>query len=130
MHVGRASPGGMRCSRAVPSTSPWGGPYDVVLMTNFLHHFDVSTCEQLAARAYGALAPDGRALTLDFIPEPDRVTPPATAGFALVMLATTARGDAYTFAEYQAMFARAGFERSEFHPLPPTMQQAVVSYKG
>jgi hypothetical protein len=38
-------------------------------------------------------------------------------------------GDAYTFAEYERIFARAGFSRSEFHPLPPTAQQAVVSYK-
>ena len=109
---------------------PWGGPYDLVLLTNFLHHFDVPTCETLAAQAYQALAPGGRALTLDFIPEPDRVTPPSTAGFALVMLATTARGDAYTFAELEAIFARSGFVRSEFHPLPPTQQQAVVSYKA
>ncbi len=109
---------------------PWGGPYDLVLLTNFLHHFDIPTCEQVAARAHAALAPGGRALTLDFIPEPDRITPPSTASFALVMLATTARGDAYTFAEYQAIFARAGFLRSEFHALPPTTQQAVVSYKG
>jgi 2-polyprenyl-3-methyl-5-hydroxy-6-metoxy-1,4-benzoquinol methylase len=108
----------------------WGGPYDIVLLTNFLHHFDAPTCEQLAAKAYAALAPGGRALTLDFIPEPDRITPPSTASFALVMLATTARGDAYTFAEYQAIFAAAGFLRSEFHALPPTTQQAVVSYKG
>jgi 2-polyprenyl-3-methyl-5-hydroxy-6-metoxy-1,4-benzoquinol methylase len=108
----------------------WGGPYDIVLLTNFLHHFDVPTCEQLAAKAHAALAPGGRALTLDFIPEPDRITPAATANFALVMLATTAHGDAYTFAEFQAMFARAGFSRSEFHALPPTTQQVVVSYKG
>jgi 2-polyprenyl-3-methyl-5-hydroxy-6-metoxy-1,4-benzoquinol methylase len=108
----------------------WGGPYDVVLLTNFLHHFDIPTCEQLAARSFAALAPGGRALTLEFIPEPDRVTPPGTATFALVMLATTAHGDAYTFAEYQALFARAGFVRSEFHALPPTTQQAVVSYKA
>jgi 2-polyprenyl-3-methyl-5-hydroxy-6-metoxy-1,4-benzoquinol methylase len=108
----------------------WGGPYDIVLLTNFFHHFDEPTCEQLAAKAYAALAPGGRALTLEFIPEPDRVTPPATATFALVMLATTAHGDAYTFAEYQAIFAKAGFVRSEFHALPPTTQQAVVSFKG
>lgn len=106
----------------------WGGPYDVVLLTNFLHHFDVSTCDQLAARAHAALAPGGRAVTLDFIPEPDRVKPPEAAAFALVMLATTARGDAYTFAEFEGMFARAGFLRSELHALPPTMQQAVVSH--
>lgn len=108
----------------------WGGPYDLVLLTNFLHHFDVPTCEKLAAKAHAALAPGGRAITLDFIPEPDRITPPATASFALVMLATTAHGDAYTFAELQGIFARAGFQRSEFHALPPTTQQAVVSYKG
>jgi 2-polyprenyl-3-methyl-5-hydroxy-6-metoxy-1,4-benzoquinol methylase len=107
----------------------WGGPYDIVLLTNFLHHFDVPTCEQLAAKAYAALAPGGRALTLEFIPEPDRITPPSTANFALVMLATTAHGDAYTFEELQAIFAKTGFLRSEFHALPPTTQQAVVSFK-
>jgi 2-polyprenyl-3-methyl-5-hydroxy-6-metoxy-1,4-benzoquinol methylase len=107
----------------------WGGPYDVVLLTNFLHHFDLPACEKVAAKAYASLAPGGRALTLDFIPEPDRVTPPAAAKFALTMLATTAHGDAYTFAEYQQVFAKAGFVRSEFHGLPPTMQQAVVSQK-
>ena len=108
----------------------WGGTYDVVLLTNFFHHFDLPTCEQLAAKAFAALAPGGRALTLEFVPDADRVNPPATAGFALVMLATTARGDAYTFAEYDRVFAKAGFARSEFHPLPPTSQQAVVSHKS
>jgi 2-polyprenyl-3-methyl-5-hydroxy-6-metoxy-1,4-benzoquinol methylase len=108
----------------------WGGPYDVVLLTNFLHHFDPPTNGMLAAKAFAALAPGGRALTLEFIPEADRVTPPPAAAFALTMLATTAAGDAYTFAEYERLFAAAGFARSEFHPLPPTTQQAVVSYKG
>jgi hypothetical protein len=100
----------------------------VVLLTNFLHHFDLPTCGRLAAKARSALAPGGRALTLEFVPDADRVSPPATAGFALTMLATTAAGDAYTFAEYEGVFAAAGFVRSEFHPLPPTAQQAVVSY--
>jgi len=108
----------------------WGGPYDVVLLTNFLHHFDLPTCGTVAAKAYAALARGGRTLTLEFIPDPDRVSPPATATFALTMLATTARGDAYTFAQYEEVFARAGFTRSEFHPLPPTTQQVVVSHKG
>ena len=57
------------------------------------------------------------------------MTPAGTADFALTMLATTAHGDTYTFAEYQQMFAKAGFARSEFHPLPPTFQQAVVSFR-
>jgi len=108
----------------------WGGPYDVVLLTNFLHHFDVAMCEALAGKAYTALAPGGKTLTLDFIPEPDRISPPPAAGFALVMLATTAKGDTYTYPEFEALFAKAGFQRSEFHALPPTPQQAVVSFKG
>lgn len=108
----------------------WGGPYDVVLLTNFLHHFDIPTCEALAVKAFSALAPGGRAITLEFIPNEDRTTPPAAAGFALTMLATTPAGDAYTFEQYQSIFSRAGFTRSTFHPLPPTPQQAVVSFKS
>jgi hypothetical protein len=108
----------------------WGGPYDLVLLTNFLHHFDALTCERLATKAFAALTPVGRAITLEFVPEADRVSPPPAAGFALTMLATTAAGDAYTFAEYERIFANAGFARSTFHPLPPTPQQAIVSFKS
>lgn len=108
----------------------WGGPYDLVLLTNFLHHFDQPTCEQLGRKTYEALAPGGRAITLEFVPDADRVTPPSTATFALTMLATTAHGDAYTFAEYDQIFTKAGFDHNEFHSLPPTNQQAVVSFRN
>jgi ubiquinone/menaquinone biosynthesis C-methylase UbiE len=107
----------------------WGGPYDVVLLTNFLHHFDLPTCQKIAEKSLAALVPGGRVLTLEFIPDADRIHPPATATFALTMLATTAHGDAYTFAEYERIFQRAGFGRSEFHALTPTNQQVVISYK-
>ena len=107
----------------------WGGPYDVVLLTNFFHHFDLPTCEQIARRAHAALVPGGRAITLEFIPNEDRISPPNSAAFALTMLATTAHGDAYPFREYDRLFTAAGFSRSEFHSLPPTMQQAVISYR-
>ncbi|HEY0981092.1 methyltransferase [Schlesneria sp. T3-172] len=108
---------------------PWGGPYDLVLLTNFLHHFDLPTCQQIAEKAYASLAPGGRCVTLEFIPDADRINPPATASFALTMLATTAHGDAYTYAELEQVFQKAGFQKNEFRPLPPTMQQAVISYK-
>ena len=45
------------------------------------------------------------------------------------MLATTPKGDAYTFAEYEQMHRDAGFARSELHALPPTMQRVVIGYK-
>ena len=46
--------------------------YDIVLLTNFLHHFDVATCEALLRKVHAALAPGGRAVTLEFVPNEDR----------------------------------------------------------
>jgi hypothetical protein len=39
-------------------------------------------------------------------------------------------GGAYTLVEYHEVFAKPGLLRSEFHALPPTLQQAVIVYKG
>ena len=42
------------------------------------------------------------------------------------MLATTAGGDAHTFAELETMYQRAGFPRVEMRALPPSAQQAII----
>ncbi len=107
----------------------FGEGYDVALLTNILHHFDPPTCEKLLRRVHAALKPSGRAVTLEFIPNPDRISPPRPAQFSLIMLSNTPSGDAYTFAELEQMCRNAGFTRSEFHPLPPTDQSVVISYK-
>lgn len=103
------------------------GPYDLVLLTNILHHFDAPTCEALLRRVRAALRDDGRVFTLEMVPEPDRVTPPPAAAFSFTMLNSTPAGDAYTFAEFERMFAAAGFARSEHHRLPGGMQSVIVS---
>jgi ubiquinone/menaquinone biosynthesis C-methylase UbiE len=107
----------------------FGSGYDLVLLTNFLHHFDPPTNETLLRKVRAALADGGRAVTLEFVPNDDRVTPPEVAGFSMVMLVGTPSGDAYTFAELEQMCANAGFSRSTFHALPPTFQQVVISEK-
>lgn len=107
----------------------FGTGYDLVLLTNFLHHFDTPTCEALLRKVHAALADGGRAVTLEFVPNEDRVTPPDAAAFSVMMLTTTPAGDAYTFSELEQMFANAGFSRSTLHPLPPTIQQVVISEK-
>jgi SAM-dependent methyltransferase len=106
-----------------------GEGYDVVLLTNFLHHFDRPTCTGLLRKVHASLKPGGRAVTLEFVPNDDRVTPPDQAWFAMIMLVTTAAGDAYTFAELQGMAADAGFARSELHRLTVAPQSVVVSTK-
>lgn len=107
----------------------FGTGYDVVLLTNFLHHFDKETCETLLRKVHAALGDGGRAVTLEFVPNDDRVTPPQAAAFAMTMLGVTPAGDAYTFAELEQMFRNAGLARSEMHELPPTIQRVIISEK-
>jgi SAM-dependent methyltransferase len=107
----------------------FGSGYDLVLLTNFLHHFDPPTNEKLLRKVHDALADGGRAVTLEFVPNDDRVSPPDSAAFSMMMLTGTPSGDAYTFAELERMFTNAGFSRSTIHPLPPTFQQVVISEK-
>jgi ubiquinone/menaquinone biosynthesis C-methylase UbiE len=107
----------------------FGTGYDLVLLTNFLHHFSPSTCETLLRKIHRCLAPGGRVITLEFVPNDDRVTPPPVAEFALIMLATTPDGDAYTLKEYEQMFRAAGFARTELLPVTGSIEQVLVSYK-
>jgi hypothetical protein len=105
----------------------FGGPYDLVLVTNFFHHFDPPTCEKLMRKIRASLTSTGRCVTLDFVPNDDRVSPPMAAGFAMMMLGTTAAGDAYTFAEYKTMFLNAGYKSSELHSLNRAPQTVIIS---
>jgi len=107
----------------------YGKDYDLVLVTNFLHHFDLPTNEKLLEKIYASLKPGGRVAILEFVPNEDRVSPPETAGFALIMLGSTRAGDAYTYSEYQGILRKAGFKRDELHALPPTPNQAIVAWK-
>ncbi len=107
----------------------YGSGYDLVLLTNFLHHFDPATCETLLRKVHAALADGGRAVVLEFVPNEDRISPPETAPFSVVMLASTPAGDAYTFPELDRMCGAAGFARSEIHQLPPSIQQVIIAHK-
>jgi SAM-dependent methyltransferase len=89
----------------------FAGPYDLVLMANFAHHFDAVTNIGLFQKCRAALRPSGRLALIDFIANDDRISPPDDAAFALTMLATTARGDVYTFREYRSMLESAGFRQ-------------------
>ncbi len=118
--------------RALPGSAfevNFGEGYDLVLLTNLLHHFDPPTCEKLLRKIHAALRPGGRVAVLEFVPNEDRISPPIPATFSLIMLASTAAGDAYTFSEFQQMFRNAGFASSELHALLPTFQHLVIGRK-
>ena len=106
-----------------------GQGFDVVLLTNFLHHFDVSTCEALLKKIYASLSEGGKVITLEFIPNEDRISPPEMAEFGLIMLTTTPAGDAYTFSDYQQMFQNVGFGQSEMVDVPSSNQRVIITQK-
>jgi SAM-dependent methyltransferase len=96
-----------------------GKDYDLILLPNFLHHFDHDGNVKLLRRMRAALKPGGRLATVEFVPNPDRISPLPGATFSMMMLGSTAGGDAYTLAELEAMFRDAGFGESTAQPLGP-----------
>jgi 2-polyprenyl-3-methyl-5-hydroxy-6-metoxy-1,4-benzoquinol methylase len=108
-------------------TADWGTGYDLALMTNFLHHFDVPTCTTLLKKVAASLKPGGRIAVLEFVPNEDRVSPPGAAMFAMQMLGGTPSGDVYTLAELTSMLKAAGFSTVSGHPLqgPQTLVVAT-----
>lgn len=106
-----------------------GNGYDYVFITNFLHHFDIPTNEKLLRRFHAALKPGGKAITVEFVPNEDRVSPPMAATFSQVMLINTDAGDAYTFAEYESMCRNAGFKNSHLQTIPELPQRLVIAEK-
>jgi ubiquinone/menaquinone biosynthesis C-methylase UbiE len=107
----------------------FGHEYDLVLITNFFHHFDQDTCIELMQRIHRSLSNNGRAVTLEFVPNQDRISPRHAASFSLTMLVSTPSGDTYTFRQYQEMFQQAGFSATEFHPVSDSPQQVLISHK-
>ncbi len=104
-----------------------GDDYDLALVTNFFHHFDRPGCLRLMRKLHAALRPGGRLITLEFIPNEDRVTPPDAAMFSLTMLAGTPSGDAYTFADYDSMCKEAGFAESRLIEPPFGPQRILIA---
>jgi 2-polyprenyl-3-methyl-5-hydroxy-6-metoxy-1,4-benzoquinol methylase len=104
------------------------GPYDAVLLTNFLHHFDRPTCVGLLQKIHAALRPGGKCATLEFVPDEDRVSPPTPAAFAMTMLTSTAAGDAYTLSELTSMYQEAGFKGIGGHPIPMSPHTIVTGH--
>ena len=107
----------------------FGSGYDLVLITNFLHHFDSPTCTTFMRKVHAALNPGGRAAIAELVPNPDRVSPSTAAAFSMMMLATTPSGDVYTFAELESISKSAGFARVELAPQEIGLDRLVIAYR-
>jgi ubiquinone/menaquinone biosynthesis C-methylase UbiE len=107
-------------------TTDWGSNFDLIMLPNFLHHFDKETCISLLGKVRKSLAMGGVALSVDFVPDENRVSPPVAAMFAFWMLASTPGGDAYTSSELDQMARSAGFLSATVRSLAPTPESLVI----
>jgi hypothetical protein len=104
----------------------WGTGYDLVLLPNFLHHFDLPTCAQLLRKIIASLAEHGRIVAVDFVPNEDGVSPPFPAAFSWEMLASTPAGQAYTQSELTEMARLAGLAGVTVKSMPPTPASIIL----
>jgi 2-polyprenyl-3-methyl-5-hydroxy-6-metoxy-1,4-benzoquinol methylase len=105
----------------------YGSGYDVVLVTNFIHHFDVSTNTGLFKKVRAAMKPGGKMAIVEMAVNDDRVTPPGAGMFAMTMLTTTPAGDAFSQREIESMSTAAGFHGVTHHAVPNTPQTVTIA---
>lgn len=109
-------------------TSPLGGPYDLILVTNVLHHFSEQRASELLARVGSALKPDGRIGIVGFttgeaLPAQD----PAPHLFSVLMLVWTFQGEVHSQQAYDRMLAASGFHGAQTHAVPHLPFRVLVA---
>jgi ubiquinone/menaquinone biosynthesis C-methylase UbiE len=115
--------------RTIPGSAfdvDFGHGYDLVLLPNFLHHFDPPTNVKLLKKVRAAMQPGGLVATVEEVPNDDRISPPI-ASFSMMMLCSTPSGDAYTFRELDHMFREAGFGETTSRSLEPSFATLLLT---
>ncbi|WP_040587700.1 class I SAM-dependent methyltransferase [Sciscionella marina] len=88
-----------------------GGPYDIAMVTNVLHHFAEHEAIKLLQRVAEAVRPGGRIAisghtrTRDDTPK----TNPGSYLFSVIMLTMTVTGETHSIETYERMLDKAGF---------------------
>jgi SAM-dependent methyltransferase len=95
-------------TRALPE-----GPWDAVYLGNVLHLFDPGTAAGLVGRAAAALAPGGLLAVQEVLGD----VSPQGPGFGVMMLVSTAAGEAHPEGAYRAWMAAAGCPVERVVPL-------------
>jgi len=108
-------------------TADFGSGYDVVLVTNFIHHFDIPTNIGLLEKIRAAMKSGAKMAIVEMAVNDDRITPAGAGMFAMTMLTTTASGDAFSQREIQSMCTRAGFHDITHHAVPSTPQTVTIA---
>ena len=97
---------------------PLGGPYDLSLITNVLHHFSAERAGDMLRRLAEATRPGGRigivAVTAD---GRDPASDPVPHLFAALMLAWTHEGESHALETYRDLLTANGFGEPQLHQM-------------
>lgn len=104
---------------------PFGGPYDVVVLSHVFHHFDPPTCLGLMRKVAAAVAPGGRVAVHDFLADH-----PGGKMFSIAMLGWTRKGQAFAKKDYEGWFQEAGLAAPEVHSSAGMPSSFLVASKG
>ena len=89
-----------------------GEGWDVVLLSNILHHFQPEQIVNILTRARRAMAPDGTVAIWE-IERPKRSAPPSEGDGVALFFRLTSTAGAYNGAEHAAWLESAGFDRTK-----------------
>jgi C-methyltransferase len=108
--------------------TPLGGPYDLTLVTNVLHHFSAERVTVMLRRLADVTRPDGRigivAITAD---ARDPASDPVPHLFSALMLAWTHEGESHSLDRYRELLAATGFGEPTVHGLQGVPLRLLVA---
>jgi precorrin-6B methylase 2 len=110
--------------------SDWGGPYDVVFVSNVVHVFSGEYNQMLTRKAASNLTSQGRMCIKDFVVQADHAGPEWASLFALNMLINTAEGDCYSSQEIRQWFHAADLVFVEEMELAPPSRLLIARKSG
>ena len=88
----------------------FGDNWDVVLLSNILHHFQPEQITGILTRARTAMSPDGT-IAIWELERPKRSAPPSQGDGVALFFRLTSTAGAYSGSEYTGWLESAGFER-------------------
>ncbi len=111
-------------------TIPLGGPYDVVMVTNVLHHFSEQRATELLRRLSAVLCSGGRLIVVGFtVGDGPAAMDPAPHLFSILMLVWTTQGEVHSMAAYERMMAGAGLLLSNAYDVPGLPLHVMIADK-
>lgn len=107
----------------------FGGPYDIVMLTNVLHHFREEKATELLARIAPAVKPGGRIAVVGHTHEEDDTpeTNPLPYMFSVIMLVQTFDGQTHSVGTYRRMLENAGFANVTSHRSERAMHRVFIA---